>query len=1702
MAEPQLDRAGSPDIMNDPAFDHHAIGERTKSVSELDTCRICRAEGSDEEPLFYPCKCSGSIKFVHQNCLMEWLSHSQKKYCELCKTPFRFTKLYHSQMPATVPTLVFLRQVLIHTWNSFLTWSRMHVVILVWLCWLPWSMRTVWRGLFWIGDGGWLNWTQMEQEALKAAKERLDKLAAEGMSPAAQSHSLFVRDAASTIVSRLAEAIPQMVSRTLNLPAGKPVAFKLARGLLGRFVRPNQANDTDSLPYISPSNVSNVPSNPYRSSWLSEVGFLTTLTRYPILNNLIVDTLEGQLITILIVVAFILIFLIREWVVQQRPGQMVQAIPEVREEPPAIEDGDRPQNLIAGAINGDQQGLNEAPDAPEDADGQALYDSTVQSPQQLQSDGNNPVPNGQPTEANEIPVDDEDIQKVSTMQNTAEQSTSSHSRPNMPDRGTLARAAEIRRTIEEQSRTAGPEWPGLKIFMDLWTRANNKPQEVLRIIEEEGRTEELEWIIAAMGRLENIPVTTAVEGRPRNNSSQEHSVDPTHTRFSPDMLDNGIVDAKSIPSPRGSENGLRTELPAGYGMDSPSRTRDQDLFAAFTGTDDEADIINTNAMPSSAAEAIEQSSADGPSSIARYSEQASSSSSHLPDGSAQATDSPFHEDYTGPFPPYPDQHPGPEDLHRGRTTTNAAARSQPSQAVNNQATINRVEPNQTLIERTMIWLWGDASAGIAETSEQGAADDEHVVQDLADEAPFVPMEHGRLLVDGHEQDRGDNAEPEAAQAMIAAANARPDPDEVEANEDVEDLEGVMELVGMQGPIAGLIQNAMFCAILISLTIFLAIWLPYILGKVFLIILANPASLLLKLPLRWASNTADILSDTFIFGVTCTYYWVAKTVSFLCTPAKRFRLLGRLLYVDEILADFAKDVAENALGRLADAFTVTGSSMSESDIPTFSIVAHESLQMLQQYFFWVVNFLMKSAITVCSAESKHSMIIAQQYQLLSDRQTYQRSVATVVEHSRLFLDKTLTWLQNNPTSLASLRHLKFLHLDMSILQRTQPLDFRLAYWDTRDRVLAIILGYLFVAILGVFYVHLSRFFGSKKQEDDKAEGVVADVLYQASGVTKVVLIISIEMIVFPLYCGLLLDVALLPLFRGATILSRLQFLIDSPYTSLFVHWFVGTCYMFHFALFVSMCRKILRSGVLYFIRDPDDPTFHPVRDVLERSVFTQLSRIAFSALVYGGLVIVCLGGVVWSISSALGGVFPIHWSSNEPVLEFPVDLLFYNFLMPFAVKVLRPSDALTALYTWWFKICARGLRLSHFLFGDKREDEEGQHIRRTWKDVFQGKRGDATKPVIGEDRQLLAEDRKVDAFFLRNGRYVRAPASDQVRIPKGVHTFVEVDEAGNRVDGTPDSDQGLHGRRNEKFSTIYVPPYFRLRIGAFVFLLWIFAAVTGVCVTIVPLVFGRYAFSCVFPSHPRMNDVYAFSIGINILGGALFLLLNARYIVQRLRRTLSPSPDSTTLGIFHKALHHTSRFLRVLYTYSAFTLLLPSLLALIIELYFITPLHTYFSRSTADQHTIYFVQDWTLGVLYLQMVGRLILWNEQSRPAIALRNIIQNGWTDPNARLATRGFIFPATMLMLTLLLAPLGLGWLANNLFDLGSEQLPSTAYRYSYPTVLAFGIGAVVVRYLSQAFQGWKRRIRDEVYLIGERLHNFGERRTVNTHAGARIVA
>ncbi|XP_037830869.1 E3 ubiquitin-protein ligase MARCHF8 isoform X4 [Kryptolebias marmoratus] len=58
------------------------------TASPQDICRICHCEGDDECPLITPCRCTGSLSFVHQACLNQWIKSSDTRCCELCKYDF------------------------------------------------------------------------------------------------------------------------------------------------------------------------------------------------------------------------------------------------------------------------------------------------------------------------------------------------------------------------------------------------------------------------------------------------------------------------------------------------------------------------------------------------------------------------------------------------------------------------------------------------------------------------------------------------------------------------------------------------------------------------------------------------------------------------------------------------------------------------------------------------------------------------------------------------------------------------------------------------------------------------------------------------------------------------------------------------------------------------------------------------------------------------------------------------------------------------------------------------------------------------------------------------------------------------------------------------------------------------------------------------------------------------------------------------------------------------------------------------------------------------------------------------------------------------------------------------------------------------------------------------------------------------------
>ena len=51
-------------------------------------CRICLEEGGE---LIHPCRCSGTMKYVHPHCMQEWFYQNiDITRCEICHHPFTF----------------------------------------------------------------------------------------------------------------------------------------------------------------------------------------------------------------------------------------------------------------------------------------------------------------------------------------------------------------------------------------------------------------------------------------------------------------------------------------------------------------------------------------------------------------------------------------------------------------------------------------------------------------------------------------------------------------------------------------------------------------------------------------------------------------------------------------------------------------------------------------------------------------------------------------------------------------------------------------------------------------------------------------------------------------------------------------------------------------------------------------------------------------------------------------------------------------------------------------------------------------------------------------------------------------------------------------------------------------------------------------------------------------------------------------------------------------------------------------------------------------------------------------------------------------------------------------------------------------------------------------------------------------------------
>ncbi|KEY73557.1 hypothetical protein S7711_03715 [Stachybotrys chartarum IBT 7711] len=1616
-------------------------------------CRICRGEGTSAEPLFYPCKCSGSIKYVHQDCLMEWLSHSQKKHCELCKTSFRFTKLYAPDMPQSLPVHVFIQHMGKYLFRNFLVWMRAAVAISVWVFWLPYFMRSVWAFMFWFSDEG---------------------LGTSVISRGSPGHTSDMYFASAMSANGTCPASPLLAPNTTSLAAAEAVleglkapsiSDFLLRLLLASLGIPLQTE------YTSNTSATHESSSGLHPSFLSEVAFLRSITKSPTLHRTLVSVLEGQLITVLVILSFILVILVRDYVVQQQPEINMRAafaglddVPQpdpVRVEPePAPENAPRNAPLALRGAESDAETLDEGDDTQQGSTTWETIDAAA-------------------SDTTEAQYSTQDV-------------PDSASNPGQRDINfTAAEATDSSSSFAVEAPSESSDAPShVSEYLRIYRQADGDPERMQQIADREGIRDRLDYWIGLARRAREDP--NPIDDAPGFPSFEDAMmVDNIQAR------DNaGEGSSSSIPVPReqlhptssstsSSDHATmfdrRDRLPpldaAGHAFMGPDPARPR----AVSDGPRPADTINPLANNSWSFAALENLAPNDENDVTGNEAHPSDTTTGVGSANDGALDV-WQDHATGPVDNIDFNSSMQDPVHAPEQLEMLDAENVPATEASDEASALNPEP-AGLVDRVADFMWGGL--------------DEHQVADVEEQAQHQEE-------DAHDDPWLDIPVDDAAEDQVQAdvggeVDAVPGAD-AEAIEDMDDFEGVAELIGMRGPIAGLFQNAIFCSVLVSVTIFACIFIPYNVGRVTVWIMANPMRLL-----RMLFELSKLVQDAAILvgGLTS---WCALNLVDIVTS-----FVGGFIGAQVLAARKASWVLWTRAGSRVMSYALMDFPTSAVEVRNFSAISHE-------------------ALLVVKANIRASLQAVQNgISLLFGGGIIETSTAIGNLSKNLLAHLATLWVfVLSPSSWV---------IDLGEPENPAPTDPELAYWPGLDRFWAILAGYLTVFVIGAMYLKRGSPFARGNAIQNWEAGVI-DSLHQASGIMKVILIISIEMLVFPLYCGLLLDAGLLPLFENATFKSRMLFTYNYPLTSVFVHWFIGTGYMFHFALFVSMCRKIMRPGVLYFIRDPDDPEFHPVRDVLERNLATQLRKILFSAFVYGALVIVCLGGVVWGLSFTIPSVLPIHYSSNEPILEFPVDLLFYNFLLPFVVKVFKPSRGLQIMYTWWFRRCARGLRLTFFLFGERRIDEEGtlrlaedsphrnllpyrrfflelddnnRVIPKTWRDTWEGGND---KPIQHTSRRAMKAYRRakgelVDSGQLvHDGRFVRAPASDRIKIPKGRKVFLPVSERNHRKDGNPETD--LYA--SSQYEMVYIPPHFRARIFVFIMFLWLFAAFTGVGFTIIPLVFGRKIFQELIPADVRTNDVYAFSIGVCLLGSVAYCILHWQMLWAKIKGWVDTArqaaAEQNALRFFKSA---SFQGLKLAYAYFFLLVVFPLLISVCMELYILMPLHTHINPPTAasiqaardeggnsGRHTIRITQAWTLGLLYLNLAYQTIVYLlPGSRLATAARVVMLRGWLRPQVSVLTRAFIVPGLGIAAVAIFGPpmMTSFLIGNGVFSTGQPIVNEAAeaarlaiiYRFAYP---AASLLAVFVRNaigMVKVFQGWTAKIRDEAYLIGERLHNFG---------------
>jgi E3 ubiquitin-protein ligase MARCH6 len=476
--------------------------------------------------------------------------------------------------------------------------------------------------------------------------------------------------------------------------------------------------------------------------------------------------------------------------------------------------------------------------------------------------------------------------------------------------------------------------------------------------------------------------------------------------------------------------------------------------------------------------------------------------------------------------------------------------------------------------------------------------------------------------------------------------------------------------------------------------------------------------------------------------------------------------------------------------------------------------------------------------------------------------------------------------------------------------------------------------------------------------------------------KTVVFLACEMIYVPFLCGWWVDAITVPLF-GQQLSDRVDFARESPYTAAFLHWLIGMLCMFYIGSAVDCTRQVLRPKLIWFLRDPRHPDFHPVLDILKHTTLFSVRRLMLSSAFLGTVLAILMylpARVI--IPHAFSWLVPFRVRTTAPLMEIPVDFVFYQLVIVRILENWRMADGFTRIVRWWSQIGAWLLGLESYLFGT----------------------------------------------------------------PLGAETYIR-------------------------------PSWFPLRLALLAAMDAMFGMLCCTTLFVVPSAIGRFVLGLFLT--PPFYEMYSFILGVWVLWGS-------GVAVSGLWETLK-QPQALWL-LWNIMWLNVRGYVRVALAAGMVGVFVAPMLGLLFDTVVISPLFVPLDM-TPD---ISFPRDIALGIILCRLTYSVTMMMPDNKLQRTLVEVFAHGWQATSLSLLWSGVVLPFLEIIGLFLSLPMAFVWYVLPAADV-EPLLVARISRIVHPLCAVVLLLVMVVSSARQMASALQQRVRDEHFLVGQRLVNVG---------------